>query len=79
MRSLDGHPLHHGPKSWGALQDLALATELQKLGYRVGDIGKNGVFRLLPPEHEEESNQRLCSFWSARIGRKLRMNSPSPV
>jgi conjugative relaxase-like TrwC/TraI family protein len=65
-RSLDGHPLYHGAKSWGALQHLALATELQKLGYAVADIGKNGVFRLLPPEHEEESNQRLCSFWSAR-------------
>ena len=65
-RSLDGHPLYHGAKAWGALQHLACATELQKLGYRVGAVGKNGVFEILPPEREAQAGQRLLSFWSSR-------------
>lgn len=65
-RSLDGQPLYHGAKSWGALQHLALATELQKLGYRIGEIGKNGTFEIVPPSHERDADQRLRHFWSAR-------------
>lgn len=65
-RSLDGQPLYHGAKSWGALQHLALATELQKLGYRIGEIGKNGTFEIMPPSHERDADQRLRHFWSAR-------------
>lgn len=65
-RSLDGQPLYHGAKSWGALQHLALATELQKLGYCIGDIGPNGTFEIVPPPHERDADKRLRHFWSAR-------------
>lgn len=65
-RSLDGQPLYHGAKSWGALQHLALATELQRLGYAIGDIGPNGTFEILPPSHERDADHRLRAFWSAR-------------
>jgi conjugative relaxase-like TrwC/TraI family protein len=65
-RSLDGQPLYHGAKSWGALQHLAFATELQKLGYRIGEIRENGTFEVLPPAHEQDTDRRLRQFWSAR-------------
>lgn len=65
-RSLDGQPLYHGAKSWGAIQHLACATELQKLGYCIGDIGPNGTFEIVPPPHERDADQRLRHFWSAR-------------
>lgn len=65
-RSLDGQPLYHGAKSWGAVQHLAFASELQKLGYHIGEIGKNGTFELLPPVGEEEPDRRLRDFWSSR-------------
>jgi conjugative relaxase-like TrwC/TraI family protein len=65
-RSLDGQPLYHGAKSWGALQHLALATGLQKLGYAIGEIGPNGTFEISAPSHEREADRRLRAFWSAR-------------
>lgn len=65
-RSLDGHPLFHGAKSWGALQHLSFASELQKLGYGIGHIGKNGTFEVLSPSHESAADARLRAFWSAR-------------
>lgn len=65
-RSLDGQPLYHGAKSWGAIQHLACATELQKLGYCIGDIGPNGTFEIVPPPHERDTDKRLRHFWSAR-------------
>jgi conjugative relaxase-like TrwC/TraI family protein len=65
-RSLDGQPLYHGAKSWGAVQHLALASELQKLGYCIGDIGSNGTFGIVSPSYERDSSQALLSFWSAR-------------
>lgn len=65
-RSLDGHPLFHGAKSWGALQHLSLATELQKLGYSIGNIGKNGTFEIISPSHESAADTRLRAFWSSR-------------
>ncbi|EKS28409.1 conjugal transfer relaxase TraA [Afipia felis] len=65
-RSLDGQPLYHGAKSWGAIQHLACATELQKLGYCIGDIGPNGTFEIVPPSHERDADERLRHFWSAR-------------
>jgi conjugative relaxase-like TrwC/TraI family protein len=74
-RSLDGQPLYHGAKSWGAVQHLAFATELQKLGFHVGEIGENGTFELLPAAHEQKANLRLREFWSSRraeIVEKLR-------
>lgn len=74
-RSLDGQPLYHGAKSWGAVQHLAFATELQRLGYHIGEIGENGTFEVLPPAHEQEADMRLREFWSSRraeIVEKLR-------
>ncbi|MBQ8104390.1 MAG: relaxase domain-containing protein [Afipia sp.] len=74
-RSLDGQPLYRGAKSWGAVQHLAFATELQRLGYHIGDIGKNGTFEILPPAHEHETDRQLREFWSSRraeIVEKLR-------
>ena len=74
-RSLDGQPLYHGAKSWGAVQHLAFSSELQKLGYHIGEIGKNGTFEVLPPAHEQEADRRLREHWSSRraeIVEKLR-------
>lgn len=74
-RSLDGQPLYHGAKSWGAVQHLAFSTELQKLGYHIGEIGRNGTFEVLPPAHEQEADRRLREHWSLRraeIVEKLR-------
>lgn len=65
-RSIDGQPHYHGAKSWGAIQHLAIATELQKLGYAVENIGLNGTFEIVPPEHEREADKRLRAFWSQR-------------
>jgi conjugative relaxase-like TrwC/TraI family protein len=65
-RSFDGQPLYHGAKSWGAVQHLALATELQKLNYSIGEIGPNGTFEIVPPYHERDADRRLRAFWSAR-------------
>lgn len=65
-RSLDGQPIFRGAKSWGALQHLALATELQRLGYAIENIGRNGTFDLVPPAHEREPDRKLRAFWSQR-------------
>jgi conjugative relaxase-like TrwC/TraI family protein len=65
-RSLDGQPLYHGAKSWGALQHLAFATELQKLGFHIGEIGSNGTFEVTPPAHEREADRKLRDAWSLR-------------
>jgi len=65
-RSVDGQPLYHGAKSWGALQHLAFATELQKLGFHIGEIGSNGTFEVTPPAHERGADRRLRDAWSSR-------------
>ncbi|MDI4232485.1 relaxase domain-containing protein [Bradyrhizobium sp. Arg237L] len=65
-RSLDGQPIFRGAKSWGALQHLALATELQRHGYAIGDIGRNGTFEIVPPTDEREADRKLRAFWSQR-------------
>ena len=66
-RSLDGQPIFRGgAKSWGAIAHLACATELQKLGYAIGDIGPNGTFEIIAPAHEREADNRLRAFWSQR-------------
>jgi conjugative relaxase-like TrwC/TraI family protein len=67
-RALDGQPLYHGAKSWGAIQHLAFCSELQKCGYKIGEIGPNGTFEILPPESERDADLKLREFWSARRG-----------
>lgn len=68
VRSLDATPLYRGAKSWGALQHLVLATELQTLGYQIGEIGENGTFEIVAPPAEREADRSLRSFWSQRRG-----------
>jgi conjugative relaxase-like TrwC/TraI family protein len=67
-RALDGQPLYNGAKSWGAIQHLAFCSELQKCGYKIGEIGPNGTFEILPPASERAADLKLREFWSARRG-----------
>lgn len=58
--TLDGRRLFAWKMSAGAAYHLELATGLQKLGFGIDDVGKNGVFELA------EIDAELTSYFSAR-------------
>ena len=66
VRALDAHAIFNGAKSWGAVSNLVLATELQKIGYSISEIGENGTFEIQAPLHERDQDRRLRKFWSQR-------------
>lgn len=46
--ALDARHLFANKMAAGAVYHLALASELQKLGFAIGAIGKNGIFEIVP-------------------------------
>ena len=56
----------------GAVYHLELSSNLRKIGFEIGDIGKNGVFEIVAPRNSEQQKERARRFrdlqrhWSAR-------------
>jgi hypothetical protein len=64
---MDGQPLYHGANSWGAVQHLACANELQKLGYGIGDIGPDGTFEIVSPTYKRDSSRGSRRLQVSRV------------
>lgn len=58
--TLDGRRLFAWKMAMGAVYHLALASGLQKLGFGIGDVGKNGMFEIAGVDAE------LAEYFSAR-------------
>jgi conjugative relaxase-like TrwC/TraI family protein len=60
--TLDGRRLFTWKMAAGAAYHLELASRLQRLGFSLADIGRNGTFEV------EGVEKRLCAYFSARRG-----------
>lgn len=57
--ALDARHLFANKMAAGAIYHLALASELQKLGFFIGDIGKNGIFEIVVPQVDGDRDKEL--------------------
>lgn len=57
--ALDARHLFANKMAAGAVYHLALATELQKLGFAIGNIGKNGIFEIVVPQVDGDRDAEL--------------------
>lgn len=63
--ALDARHLFTNKMAAGAVYHLALASELQKLGFAIGDIGKNGIFEVVVPWIDGDRNAELAKEFTA--------------
>lgn len=70
--ALDGRHLFAYKMAAGAIYHLQLSSNLKKIGFEIGEIGKNGVFEIVAPERTEAEKKEaarfreLQSYFSAR-------------
>jgi conjugative relaxase-like TrwC/TraI family protein len=57
--ALDARHLFANKMAAGAVYHLTLASELQKLGFAIGDIGKNGIFEIVVPQTDGSRSAEL--------------------
>jgi conjugative relaxase-like TrwC/TraI family protein len=57
--ALDARHLFANKMAAGAVYHLALASELQKLGFEIGEIGKNGIFEIIVPQGDGDRSAEL--------------------
>lgn len=58
--ALDARHLFANKMAAGAVYHVALASELQKLGFAIGDIGKNGIFEVVVPLTDGDRDAKLA-------------------
>lgn len=70
--ALDARHLFAHKMAAGAVYHLALSSNLQKIGFEVGEVGKNGIFEIVLPESNQEQREQAQKFrdlqrhWSGR-------------
>ncbi|MGX4806880.1 MobF family relaxase [Bradyrhizobium guangdongense] len=70
--ALDARHLFAHKMAAGAVYHLALSSNLQKIGFEVGDVGKNGIFEIVLPNSSQEQREQSQKFrelqrhWSGR-------------
>lgn len=70
--ALDARHLFAHKMAAGAVYHLALSSNLQKIGFEVGEVGKNGIFEIVLPESNQEQREQAQTFrdlqrhWSGR-------------
>lgn len=60
--ALDARHLFANKMATGAVYHLALASELEKLGFSIGEVGKNGIFEIVVPQVDDRSTELAQSF-----------------
>ncbi len=65
--ALDARHLFAHKMSAGAVYHLALSSNLQKLGFEIGEVGKNGTFEVIVPQTQisGDQSQRLADRFTA--------------
>ncbi|UQR65055.1 relaxase domain-containing protein [Bradyrhizobium sp. C-145] len=70
--ALDARHLFAHKMAAGAVYHLALSSNLQKIGFEVGGVGKNGIFEIVLPNSSQEQREQAQKFrelqrhWSGR-------------
>ena len=60
--ALDARHLFAHKMAAGAIYHLALSSNLQRIGFAIGEIGRNGVFELIVPQAGDQSAALAKSF-----------------
>lgn len=64
--ALDARHLFAYKMAAGAVYHLALSSNLQKLGFEIGEVGKNGTFEVVVPQTQfSDDHQRLADGFTA--------------
>ena len=60
--ALDGRHLFAHKMAAGAVYHLAFSSNLKKIGFEIGDVGKNGTFEIVAPESSEVEKHQAQKF-----------------
>jgi len=60
--ALDARHLFAHKMAAGAIYHLAFSSNLKKIGFEIGDVGKNGTFEIVAPENSENEKGRAQKF-----------------
>jgi conjugative relaxase-like TrwC/TraI family protein len=60
--ALDARHLFSHKMAAGAIYHLAFSSNLKKIGFEIGDVGKNGTFEIVAPENSEVEKDQSRKF-----------------
>ncbi len=63
--ALDARHLFAHKMAAGAVYHLALSSNLQKIGFEIGEVGRNGVFELVVPQAGGDQSAALAKSFAA--------------